>query len=50
MPSEQFLDINGLRTHALTWDGGGDTTVLRWYGSHDDAVSHAAPPCPSCRR
>jgi pimeloyl-ACP methyl ester carboxylesterase len=39
MPTEHFIDVNGLRSHGLTWDGGGDTTVLLLHGFLDHAWS-----------
>lgn len=40
--SSAFEDVNGLRHHVVTWDGGGDTTVLCLHGFLDMGLSFAA--------
>ena len=37
LPEERTLDVNGLQTQVLTWDGGGPDTVLLLHGFLDHA-------------
>ena len=41
-PTVRFEDVNGLRHHVLTWDGGGETTVLCLHGFLDNARTFTA--------
>ena len=41
-PSAGFEDVNGLRHRVLTWDGGGETTVLCLHGWLDNARTFTA--------
>lgn len=41
-PVAGFEDVNGLRHHVVTWDGGGETTVLCLHGWLDHARTFTA--------
>lgn len=41
-PESHFEDVGGLRHHVLTWDGGGDTTVLCLHGWLDFGRTYTA--------
>ncbi len=50
-PTDDYRTAHGLRHHLVTWDGGGDTTVLLLHGFLDQARSwtfavEALPPQP----